>query len=145
MRVNEVMTRNPACCGPQDSLETVAKAMVVNDCGSIPVVDDETRKIVGVVTDRDIATRVVAAGRDPSTVKVNEVMSHPVACISDEDPMDSCVKLMEQNMIRRAPVIDQAGRLVGIVSQADIARSSKDQAGEMVCEISKATNVGTIG
>lgn len=140
MLVQEIMTAEPACCTPATSLCEVAKMMVTRDCGAIPVVEggDRAMRVIGVVTDRDIAIRAVAAGRSPQGTTVQDVMSHPVACVPHTATAEECLALMEQNQIRRAPVVDQAGCLVGMVSQADVARAMpQPQVAELVREVSK--------
>jgi CBS domain-containing protein len=123
MRVTEIMTLDPACCTPDSTLPKVARLMVNMDCGEIPVVDDlESRKLVGVITDRDIVCRVVAAERDPSGVEVSEVMSSPVISVDEDADLKECEEKMAQYQIRRIPVVDAEGRITGIVSQADVAR-----------------------
>ncbi|RYZ12776.1 MAG: CBS domain-containing protein, partial [Myxococcaceae bacterium] len=82
MRVRDIMTPSPACCSPDDTLEAVARMMVVNDCGSIPICEgDGAKRIVGLITDRDIVVRSVAAGRNPLELKASDLMSHPVASV----------------------------------------------------------------
>jgi CBS domain-containing protein len=134
------MTKAPTCCTPQDNLEDVARLMLTNDCGSIPVCEStESKRIVGVITDRDITVRAVAAGREPRSTKVSEVMSHPVATVPADADLASAVDTMEQNQVRRAPVVDQQGCLVGIIAQADVARNMPEQAKELVQEVSQSS------
>lgn len=123
MRVTKIMTEDPACCTPDMALSQAARLMVNNDCGEIPVVDNlETRRLVGVVTDRDIVCRAVAVGRNPENTPAGDVMSSPVIAVGEEADLDECCEKMEQHQIRRIPVVDNQGRVCGIVSQADIAR-----------------------
>jgi CBS domain-containing protein len=143
MQVNEIMTMEPACCMPEQSIQEAAKLMLTQDCGCIPVVDGSSHRIVGLITDRDIAVRAVAAGKDPSKTCVAETMSHPVVSIQSESAVESCVKMMEENQVRRAPVVDSSGRLIGMIAQADIARTgSPDQVAELVSEVSKGADIG---
>lgn len=144
MRVRDIMTPSPACCSPSDTLEAVARLMVVHDCGSIPVCEGEAAKrIVGLVTDRDIVVRAVAAGRNPLEMKAADLMSHPVASVEPEADLDTAIKALEENQVRRLPVVDHQGAMVGMVSQADIARNaSPTQSGHLVQEVSKGVDLG---
>ena len=137
MNVNSVMTPNPACCTAQTPLQDVARMMLDNDCGQIPVVDESQRPI-GVVTDRDIAVRVVAQGRDANRATAADAMSTPVRTVSTDTSLADCVCVMEADQIRRVPVVDANGRLAGIVSIADLALSGKREAtAEVVKEVSE--------
>lgn len=122
MRVKQVMTPNPACCTPQSTAREVATLMRDHDCGSVPVVDDiKTRRLVGIVTDRDLAVRGLARGRGPDTL-IRELMTDdPVACLP-EDKVEDLRQVMVEELVRRVPVVDEDGGLVGIVAQADVAR-----------------------
>lgn len=116
------MTPNPACCTPQSTAREAATLMRDHDCGSIPVVDDvKSRRLVGIVTDRDLAVRGLARGRGPDTL-IRELMTDdPVACVP-EDKAEDLRRVMVEELVRRVPVVDDDGVLVGIVSQADVAR-----------------------
>lgn len=136
MRVSEIMTENPACCGPQDSVQEAARLMVQNDCGEVPVVD-ESGHPVGVITDRDIACRCVAEGKGLNT-PVSEVMSSPVVTVARDADLSECCAKMEDNQIRRIPVVDDSGKCCGIVSQADVARVANEQeTAELVRDVSE--------
>lgn len=139
MRVTDIMTPDPACCTPETSLPEVARLMVDCDCGEIPVVDDlESRKLLGVVTDRDIVVRTVAVDRDPADYTAADVMSTPAITVSEDAELQECEEKMELNQIRRIPVLDDQERLCGIVSQADIARQAGAQeTAEVVREVSQ--------
>ncbi|MES2904351.1 MAG: CBS domain-containing protein [Pseudomonadota bacterium] len=138
MEARDVMTPEPACCSPSASVKDVAALMVANDCGEIPVVD-EAGRLVGVVTDRDIACRCVAEGKSSDT-PVDEVMSSSLVTVAPDTSIGECCKKMEDNQIRRLPVVDEEGRCCGIVSQADIAlHASKDATGDLVREVSLET------
>ena len=119
MLINDVMTQYPAYCRPNDSLESVAKLMRERDCGVIPVC--QGRKVVGVITDRDITCRGVAGGRNVSKASVSEIMSSPVYCVHDHDDVQAAVALMEEKQVRRLPVLDEDDDLVGIVAPSDLA------------------------
>ena len=142
MQAKEIMTQAPACCTPEDRAEEAARLMRENDCGAIPVVEREgSHHLVGVVTDRDIAVRAVAEGRGPDT-RVSELMTpEPECCTADADVRD-VEEVMKRHQVRRVPIIDASGQLVGIVTQADLARSHGDvisdqEVGEVVERISE--------
>lgn len=118
MQVREVMTKSPVCCPPDLSLKDVARLMVDFDCGEIPVVDVDAKRPVGVITDRDIACRIVAQGRDPLGLAAKDCMSAPVVTVTPDTPVEECCRTMEEHQIRRIPVIDEGGSCCGIVSQA---------------------------
>jgi CBS domain-containing protein len=135
MKVRELMTTEPATVAPEATLGEVATLMKQEDCGSIPVVQDG--RLVGIVTDRDIVIRGVAAGSDPKTQRVSKIMSaDPVAIGPDED-VATAERVMADRQIRRLPVVDR-GRLVGILVTAQIARAGNErQVGETLKEISE--------
>src|SRR5262245_36718036 len=116
----DVMTPDPACCSPSTTLDQVAKLMVQNNCGEIPIVDSANHP-VGVVTDRDIVCRVVAEGKNPSGQTAESVMTKPVVCVSADANLEDVIATMEQHQIRRVPVTDDGGCCTGIIAQADIA------------------------
>ena len=134
MDIRKIMTTNPACCFPDTPLQEVAKLMVVHDCGEIPVVDATTRKPVGVVTDRDIAVRVVAPGLNPANLSARDCMTAPAVTVPPETSLERCAHIMEEKQLRRIVVADAAGCLCGIVAQADIARNAPKQ---IVAEVLK--------
>jgi CBS domain-containing protein len=116
--------------------------MKTEDVGSVPVCEGrESRKLVGIVTDRDLAIQVVAAGKDPHSVKAGDVMTHePVTCRADQD-LQSAIDAMEKYQIRRIPVVDESGQLVGIIAQADVATriDEPEKTAELVEEVSQPT------
>ena len=135
----DVMTSSPVFCSPETTLDLVAKLMVQHDCGEIPVID-RTERPVGVVTDRDIVCRVVAEGMNPMAYSVQVCMSHPAVTVSATTPLEDVLATMEKHQIRRVPVVDDGGRCVGIISQADVARRGKQRAiAELVREVSRET------
>lgn len=148
MQIKEIMTENPACCTPQSKLDEVARMMVDFDCGEIPVVDDfATGLPIGVITDRDIVCRTIGKGLNPLDMTVSDCMSTPLVSVMPDFSLDECYKLLEDNQIRRLPVVDAGGKCVGIVSLADIARNvSRTDAGEILREVSAVSlgpsNVG---
>ena len=111
--------------------------MVEADCGEIPITDGSNR-LIGVITDRDIVTRVVAVGKNPASVTAAECMSEPVVVVNEDTTLEDVISVMEENQIRRVPVVDASGCCCGIISQADIAKSADEtETGEMVREVSK--------
>jgi uncharacterized protein YegP (UPF0339 family)/CBS domain-containing protein len=125
MQVRELMSDNPACCTSDSTLQEVARMMVENDCGCIPVVNDLTnRKPVGTITDRDIAIRTVAAGQNPVPMKASDIMSIDIATVKPDQSLEECLKAMEEKDIRRILVVDEEGKCCGIVAQADIVENS---------------------
>jgi CBS domain-containing protein len=133
----DVMTRKPARCSPDTTLDVVARLMVQNNCGQIPVVD-VSDQIIGVVTDRDIVSRVVAKGRNPLMYTAESCMSFPVVTLPDDTPLEDVISAMEGHQIRRVPVVDDEGCCAGIISQADVvfAEPPKKTA-ELLCELSR--------
>src|SRR5437773_9067219 len=122
MKIKELMTKNPACCTPDTNLQRVASMMVECNCGEIPVVESQqTMKPVGVVTDRDIACRAVAKGKNPLQMTAKDCMSMPVVTVTPENTVEESLRLMKKHQIRRIPVVDQRGACCGIVAQADLA------------------------
>jgi CBS domain-containing protein len=138
--VRDIMTVDPACCRASTPIRDVAQLMVVNDCGEIPVLDEQDCP-VGVVTDRDVCCRVVAAGLNPDAVTAMHCMSRPCVTIRDDASLDECCQLVKHHQIRRVPVVDAKGRCRGIVAQADLARAlDEENAGSVVRAVSKPTS-----
>lgn len=141
MKCVDLMTRNPKCCAPDDTAVQAAKLMRIQDVGAIPVCGGSGRRLVGIITDRDLALQVVAEGADPNRVRVENIMSRePITCREDED-LQTALARMETNQIRRIPVLDSQGLLTGIIAQADIATRSenREETAEMVAEVSRPT------
>lgn len=141
MLVREIMTENPAVATPDTPLQEVAQMMVRHDCGAIPIVDNEETKIpTGVITDRDICCRVVAEGRNPLNLTAGDAMTSNVRTVSLDTTVEDCCNVMEEEQIRRIPVVDENGSCCGIVAQADIAINASDSTtAEVVQEVSKAS------
>ena len=138
-RARDVMTPSPACCTATTALDQVAKMMIQNDCGEIPVVDMNDR-IIGVVTDRDIVCRVVADGKNPMAYTAETCMSQPVVTVNEDAPLEEVVATMEKHQIRRVPVVDAHSVCTGIISQADVAWTGpKDGVADLVREVSRDT------
>jgi CBS domain-containing protein len=122
VRVKQIMTRNPACCTPDRPAREAAILMRDNDCGSIPVVEKTTTtRLIGMVTDRDLAIRGLAAGLGPETA-VGDLMTYEPVTSLPEDEVEDLRQVMIEQQVRRVPVVDVDGMLIGIVAQADIAR-----------------------
>lgn len=138
MLIKDVMTARPTCCQPADRLDSVAKLMLDHDCGEIPVCDG--KKLVGVVTDRDIVCRAIAAGKTPVAVPVSDVMTRDVYTVGEDDKLEQALELMETKLVRRLPVVDSSGRIVGIVSQADlVAKAPMLRVARTIRSVSKRT------
>jgi CBS domain-containing protein len=137
--VKDLMTPNPACCTPDTSLREVAEIFVEHDCGAVPVVESqETMKPIGMITDRDIACRAIAKGRNALDLTARDCMSTPTVTLRPEASVDDCLEAMERNRVRRMIVVDEFGRCCGIVSQADIAlRAGKKATAEVLKEVSE--------
>jgi CBS domain-containing protein len=133
--INEVMTRDPRTLTPESTVEEAARMMRDDDVGSIPLV--EGSKCIGTVTDRDIAVRVVAESR-PLDTAVREIAAKQLVTVDPQQPVEEGMRLMAEHQVRRLPVCEQDGSLVGIVAQADVARfATAEQTGETVEEISR--------
>jgi CBS domain-containing protein len=138
MKVRELMTPDPATVGPDTTLGEVATLLKQEDCGSLPVV--ENSRLVGIITDRDIVIRAVAAGKDPKKTRVSDVMSADPVTIKPDDAVDEARKVMAERQIRRLPVVEN-GHLVGIVVIAQIARAeSEHETGQTIKEISEPSS-----
>jgi CBS domain-containing protein len=121
-KCEEVMTKNPVCCLPGDNVVKVAEMMKKTNIGSIPVIENEqTRKLVGIVTDRDLAMKIVAEGRDAKSTKVEAVMTHKVVTCRAEDDFQKALAAMSEYQLRRIPIVDNNNKILGIIAQADVA------------------------
>jgi CBS domain-containing protein len=138
-KVKEIMTENPICCVKTTSLEEVARMMVENDCGAIPVVEDqEGWRPVGIITDRDITCRAVAEGRNPLDLNAGDIMTPSPVTVGPETSLEECEQQMEKHQLRRILVVDADGGCCGIVALADIARHApEEETGEVLEEVSK--------
>ena len=135
--VTNVMTANPCCCKRDTPLKDVAQMMIDNYCGMIPVVDDHGKPI-GTVTDRDIAVRIVACGKDASTACASDAMSVPVHSVTIDSSLRDAVCMMEAEKVRRLLVVDADGKLAGVAAIADLALAGKDEAtAQVVKEVSE--------
>lgn len=136
--LRSVMTRDPQCVTEQDSLQEVARLMLDCDCGALPVVG-EGERLIGMITDRDIVVRVLAKGRDCSQATVRDAMTSETQSVRENDSLESVFQVMRDNKVRRVPVVDESGRVIGIVAQADLALdTSRDrEVGKTVEKISE--------
>lgn len=139
MKVRDVMTPEPICCLPSDTAQDVAIMLRDHNVGSLPVVlDHETRKLIGIVTDRDLCCTVIASGLEPKATPIKRLVTmNPITC-REEDNVEACLGYMQLFQIRRIPIVDQEGRCIGIVSQADLAlRHEPAHLTKVLPEISK--------
>ena len=135
-KVHEVMTDRPRCVTAETTVSEAARLMKSEDVGSLPVLDGE--KLTGIVTDRDIVLQAVAEGKDPSGMPVRAVASSELVKVNADDDLASALQLMASHQVRRLPVVDDDGALVGILAQADVAREVKDKdSGQMLQDISQ--------
>ena len=134
--IKDVMTSDPCTIDADKSVAYAAKMMREEDVGLAPIVEDD--KLIGMLTDRDIAVRVVAEGRDAGQVKVRDVASKQVVTIDPQQDLDEALRIMAKHQVRRLAVVEEDGKLVGVVAQADVARQGDDKkTGTLVEEISE--------
>lgn len=136
----EVMTTNPVCCLPTDNVILVAELMKSQNIGAVPVIEnEETQKLIGIITDRDLALKVVGEGRDARTTRVEAVMTRKVVTCRADDDLKRAVDAMSEHQLRRMVIVDSANKVLGVISQADVA-TRVDQpvkTAEMVKDISQ--------
>ena len=140
-KCNEVMTRNPVCCLPDDMVAKVAQLMQSENIGSIPVIENvQTQKLVGMVTDRDLALKIVAKGHDAKSTKVEVVMTRQVVTCRAGDDLQMALDAMAEHQLRRIPIVDTNDKIVGIIAQADVATrvNLPEKTAAMVKEISQS-------
>ena len=136
-KCRDIMTKDPAFCQARDTVALAAKLMKKHNIGVLPVVGSlPGAKLVGIVTDRDIAMRAIAADLDPKTTTVHDIMSKPVVTCSPDDSYVVALDLMEKHQIKRIPAIDISGRVVGMISEADVALRVPDH--EKIAEVINA-------
>jgi CBS domain-containing protein len=134
--VQDLMTSNPKTIASDSSVVEAAKVMRDEDVGIVPIVDGD--RLVGTITDRDIAIKVVAEAKDVQSTTVGQVASRDLVTVDPQQDLDEALRLMAQHQVRRLPVVEEDGRLVGILAQADVAReASPEQTGRVVEEISE--------
>jgi CBS domain-containing protein len=142
MKCSEVMTKKPTCCLPTDPVSKAAHLMNKMNVGSILIIESEqTKKLIGIVTDRDLALQVVADELDAKSTKVADVMTHDIITCRNDDDIQVAVDAMAEHQLRRMPVVDNDYRIVGIISQADVATrvDQPEKTAKMVKEISQPT------
>ena len=139
MNVENIMTKQPVCCGPSDTVQHVAQMMRQNDIGAMPVVSDLVSKdLVGIITDRDLCITAMADCRDPRTTPIVDYFTKTVVTCTPDDSLELCEQKMKQHRVRGIPVVDKKNECVGMVVQADLARVDKAESFlEMVAEISR--------
>ena len=136
-KVRDVMSERPRGVSPGTTVQEVAEVMAQEDVGSVPVLEGD--RLQGIVTDRDIAVRAVAKGKDPRGMPVREITTRELVTVGPDEDLADALQLMASYQVRRIPVVDEDARLIGVVAQADVALEAKEKAvGEMVEEISKA-------
>lgn len=139
-KCRDIMTEDLVFCTPGDAVSEVAKLMKREDIGPVLIVDNKQSKtLVGIVTDRDLALKVVGEGRDPKNTKVEDVMTRKLVTCHADDNVENAMKAMAQYQLRRIPVVDENMKLVGIISQADVATrvDEPERTAEVVREISQ--------
>lgn len=138
MRVHQVMSTEPVTCNSDMPVTEVAYLMKKHNCGEIPIYDSaQERRVVGVITDRDIACRVVATGRNARDLAARSIMTMPAYTVLADEDLDRAVELMQRRKVRRLPVVDNAGRCVGMLSQVDITRASAQLGAEVLRETTR--------
>lgn len=138
MTVADIMTRGVVSCLAGTPLREAAQLMVEHDCGILPVVNDfDSMRLIGVITDRDITCKSVAAGMDPNTARVSQCMTAAPARVHPDDSLEQLEAIMADIQVRRVPVVNEAHSCVGIVSQADIALAAPGHVAAVVTEVSK--------
>jgi CBS domain-containing protein len=135
-KIKDSMTSNPCSIDADKSVAHAAKMMKDEDVGLAPIVEGD--RLVGTVTDRDIAVRVVAEGKDPESTKVRDIASTDVVTVDPNQNLDDALRLMAQHQVRRLPVVEQDGRLAGVLAQADVAQDARpEETGRLVEQISE--------
>lgn len=143
-KCSDIMTQDPHCCLASDSVDKIAQLMGRHDIGPVLVIDNEqTRKLAGIITDRDLALKVVAEGRNAQTTTAEEVMTQKVMAVRDDDDVQKALDMMSELQLRRLPVIDSSGRIVGILAQADVATrfNQPQKTADVVKDISQARSI----
>ena len=142
MRVEEIMTPNPKTATLETTLEEVASMMRDEDVGAIPVLDED--EVAGIITDRDIVVRCIAEGKEPGDTTVEDILSEDLKTVSPDDDVQDAARVMAEVQVRRLPVVDEDGTLVGMVSIGDIAvkQGGGDAAGDALEDISEGVKQG---
>jgi CBS domain-containing protein len=138
-KCSDVMTKSPVCCLPGDLVIKAARLMQSENIGSIPVIENEqTKNLVGIVTDRDLALKILAEGRAATSTTVEDVMTRDVVTCHINDDLQKALDAMSERQLRRIPVVDDDYQIVGIIAQADVATRANqpEKTAEVVKEIS---------
>lgn len=138
MKVADAMTLEVQLCTPDDTLKDVAEAMLALDVGLLPVTDGD--RLIGMITDRDIAVRAVADGRAPGNTSVRDVMSEGVGYCFEDDDAEAAAQIMAKYQVRRLPVLNRDKRLVGVIALADLGRAEARSAQGALQGVSEATD-----
>ena len=133
--VRDVMTPNPSTVEASTAIAEAARLMRSEDVGLIPILEGD--RLAGTITDRDITIRVVAEGKDPQSTTVGDVASRELVTVVPQQTLDEAMRLMARHQVRRLPVVEEDGRLVGILAQADVAEADPARAGQVVEQISQ--------
>ena len=140
-KCEKVMTKTTVCCLPNDTVARAARLMKRENVGAIPVIENQqTQRLVGIVTDRDLALKIVAGGRDAKSTQVKAVMTRQVVTCHPEDGVQKALDAMSEHQLRRIPVVDMDNKILGIIAQADVATrlNKPEKIAEMVKQISQA-------
>jgi CBS domain-containing protein len=139
MKIESVMTKNPVCCSPSDTVQRVAQMMKQQDVGAIPVVCDlVSKELIGIITDRDLCVSAIADGKEPHSTTIVSYYTKNVITCSPEDTLEVCEQKMKTHKVRRIPVVDSQNSCVGIIVQADIARVDRPESFQaLITEISR--------
>ncbi len=141
MKSKDVMTEKVVFCYPGDNVAKAAKKMKKADIGSLPIVENkENKKLTGILTDRDLALKVIGKGRNPKSTKIKKVMTKNVVTCRATDELQKVMNLMAVHQLRRIPVVDNNNRVMGVIAQADVATrlDQPDQTAAMVKDISRS-------
>jgi CBS domain-containing protein len=138
MRIRDLMTSDPVTCGPDTAIVAAARLMADRDIGAIPVLDNGSRRPIGVITDRDITTRIVAKGENPGDLTVRDAMTTETVTVTADTSVEDASREMSEKQVRRLIVVDQDGTIRGMVAQADLAlHAPVENTGSVVKEISE--------
>jgi CBS domain-containing protein len=143
MRIEEIMTREPRSCGPKDTVENACRVMWDCDCGVVPIVDAD-KKVIGMLTDRDVCMAAYLQGKTLREIPVSAAMSKAVCSLRQDETVEKAEQVMSSAQVRRLPVTDAGGRLVGILSINDIARTAA-RGGARVSEAGVAETLAAVG
>jgi CBS domain-containing protein len=139
VKVREIMSANPVCCVATDTAQHVAQIMRAKNVGSVPVVDNlQSRKLLGMITDRDLCLAIIAQGLNPTNTAIKPYLTAQAHSCREGENIETCARLMQEHQVRRIPVVDSDGRVIGIVAQADLAlRVNSDTLHKTIKEVSK--------